>query len=191
MIEVPLSAAANAQVPEGRSIAVVEVKGRMLRLRLVGKAAVGEPLLAASELALLGQKARSSAATALVRGQAAEAYESLLGSALTVEQAASRLGVNASRIRQRLGSRSLYGIKDAGAWRLPAFQFGRTGLVPGIAHVLQALPEDASPVAIARWLDTPNPDLCTPDQDERPMSPRQWLAEGRPPASVAALGSTL
>ena len=48
----------------------------------------------------------------------------------------------ASRIRQRLADRSLYGLKDGNAWLLPAFQFGSNALVPGVSVVVRRLPPD-------------------------------------------------
>lgn len=108
-----------------------------------------------------------------------------------MEDAAERLGVNGSRGRQRLADRSLCGIKHVGSWRLPAFQFTERGLVPGIDIVLKALPADLSVVAIARWLETPNPDLCTRDDDERPLTPLEWLAAGHPAGAAADLASAL
>ena len=85
----------------------------------------------------------------------------------------------------------LYGLKDRNAWLLPAFQFVADGLVPNIEEVLKRLPEGLSPLALARWLMRQNPDLCTRDDEERPLSPRQWLLEGNPPEPVAELAAAL
>jgi hypothetical protein len=121
-------------------------------------------------------------------------YAALLGSSLSVTQVAAHLGVAESRIRQRLGERTLYGIKRPGGWRLPRFQFvtegagGGTGdsTVPGVEQVLPHLPPDLHPLAVVSWFGTPNPDL-TVGQDEHPVSPLDWLSAGMPPADVAAL----
>jgi hypothetical protein len=121
----------------------------------------------------------------------AAAHGRLRAGSLTVDEAARRLGVNASRIRQRLAARSLYGLKDAGAWLLPAFQFAASGLVPGIDVVLRRLPDGVSPQAVARWFASPNPDLCTRDDAERPLTPLQWLRAGSPPAPAAELAAAL
>lgn len=65
---------------------------------------------------------------------------------LTTAEAARRTGVDASRIRQRLGERTLLGFHRAGGrhdWLLPAFQF-ELGLdeLPGLwGRLLQALPD--------------------------------------------------
>src|SRR5438067_2007666 len=63
--------------------------------------------------------------------RSAAAYAALLGSSLSVAAAAARLGVDGSRVRQRLAERTLYGIKQPSGWRLPLFQFADGGLVPG------------------------------------------------------------
>jgi len=97
----------------------------------------------------------------------------------------------ASRIRQRLADRSLYGLKDGNAWLLPAFQFGSNALVPGVSVVVRRLPPDIGVLAAARWFSRPNPDLCTRDDDERPLTPRQWLLGGNPPEEAAELAAAL
>jgi hypothetical protein len=112
---------------------------------------------------------------------------------LTTQQAAKRLGVNDSRVRQRLDphTRTLYGIKTGDEWRLPAFQFLPDGLVPGIERVLPRLPEYLSPVAVQRWFQTPNPDLEAEDEAAQPFTPRQWLMIGNDPDVVAELAAEL
>jgi excisionase family DNA binding protein len=126
---------------------------------------------------------------ALVAEAAAE-YASVLGDAVDVGEAARLLGVNDSRIRQRLGERSLYGIKDGGAWRIPRFQFRGKRVVPSLPAVLPAMPAELHPVAVKRWLTTPNPDLPLGPDDEA-TSPLDWLASGGDPAQVVALAQGL
>jgi hypothetical protein len=107
-----------------------------------------------------------------------------------VAQAAGHLGVAESRVRQRLGERTLYGIKRPGGWRLPRFQFTtrvtERGTVPGIERVLPRLAPDLHPLEVVGWLTTPNPDL-TVGEEERPVSPLDWLTAGLSPAAVADL----
>lgn len=126
-----------------------------------------------------------------VEALARAALSEIVDSALSVEEAAKRLGVSPSRVRQRLAERTLQGIKHGGAWRLPEFQFAKRGLVPGIEVVLKALAVGVSAVAVARWFATPNPDLCTRDEDEQPLTPLGWLADGNPPQLAAALAAAL
>lgn len=116
----------------------------------------------------------------------------LRATGLTTHEAAKRLNVNDSRVRQRLAKRSLYGIKAGDEWRLPAFQFARTGLVPGIDRVLPRLPSRLSPIAVYRWLHTPNPDLDDGSEEQgRTLTPLQWLQTGGDPEVVAELAAGL
>ena len=118
-------------------------------------------------------------------------YSVLRATALTTHAAAKRLGVNASRVRQRLLDRALYGIKVGDEWRLPVFQFVRKGLVPGIVCVLPRLPRNLNPVAVHRWFNTRNPDLEARGEAERWLTPLQWLQAGEDPDVVAELAAGL
>jgi hypothetical protein len=185
----------GAQMPRRASVALVDVHGQTLRLRFLRPSLTVEPAtLSAPEEASLaegGVEPASDEQFKLVDGQAAAAYQQLRAESLTVEDAGRRLGVNPSRVRQRLAERSLFGLKDGNTWLLPEFQFVTDGLVPGIERVVRSLPADISPLAVARWLAHPNPDLVTRDDEERPLSPRQWLLEGYPPEPVADLAAAL
>lgn len=127
------------------------------------------------------------AASPLVR-TAAE-YAALLASSLTVPLAAERLGVDGSRVRQRLAAHTLYGIKRPAGWRLPQFQFIDHGLLPGFERVAPRL-TGVHPVSVARWLTRPHVDLTVGD-DERPIAPRAWLELGLDPEVVASLADEL
>jgi len=118
-------------------------------------------------------------------------YDALMRSSLTTQQAAKRLKVNESRIRQRLlaAPRQLYGIRDRNVWRLPAFQFGRSGLVPNIEQVIARLDPALDPVAVHTWFHTPNLDLA--EGTPQALSPLQWLGQGRRPDIVADLAEDL
>jgi hypothetical protein len=118
-------------------------------------------------------------------------YAVLRATGLTTHQAAKRLGVNDSRVRQRLAERALYGIKAGDEWRLPVFQFARTGLVPGIDRVLPRLPKSLNPVAVYRWFHTSNPDLEEKKGLGRALTPLQWLQTGNDPDVVAELAAGL
>ena len=118
-------------------------------------------------------------------------YAVLRATALTTREAAERLGVNDSRVRQRLGARALHGIKAGDEWRLPVFQFAAAGLVPGIDRVFPRLPESSNPVAVFRWFHAPNPDLEGTGEEGRALTPLQWLQMGNDPAIVAELATGL
>jgi len=125
--------------------------------------------------------------------QAAAAYAALLASSLTVEEAAKRLGYSdASRVRQRLTSTpaTLYGVKLGSEWRLPAFQFDKNGLVPGLERVIPALDPALGPVAVELWLTSPHVDLIEEDEETQ-VSPLDWLRTGRRVNVVVELASEL
>ncbi len=117
-------------------------------------------------------------------------YMALLESSHSTAEAARFLGVDASRIRQRIRERSLFGIEYEGEWRLPRFQFERRRVLPGLAQVLGALDPDISPLDVVQWFLTPNADL---EQlpSAVPASPREWLLRSHSPAVVAALARDL
>jgi len=117
-------------------------------------------------------------------------YIALIETSLTTAEAARGLKCDASRIRQRLRERSLFGLEYEGEWRLPRFQFERGRPLPGLAEVLAALAEDLSPLDLAEWFLSPNPDLEAGTGGE-PLSPRQWLLRGLPPERVAAIARRL
>ncbi|MBE3637571.1 hypothetical protein [Mangrovicoccus algicola] len=120
--------------------------------------------------------------------QAAALRMALLEESLGVAEAARLCGVRDSRIRQRLIEGSLLGLRAVSgrdAWRLPALQFEAGRELPGLARVLKARPGAADPLAAARFLITPQPDLETGSGGA--MTPRDWLILGGDPAAVAAL----
>lgn len=113
-------------------------------------------------------------------------YMALLETSYSTSQAAKYLKVDASRVRQRLREHSLFGIDYDGEKRLPRFQFERAKVIPGLREVLAALPEGLNPLDVAEWFLSPNPDLEVED-NENPLSPREWLLTGAPVEAVAAL----
>lgn len=112
----------------------------------------------------------------------------LRDTALTVSGAAERVGVDASRIRHRLAEGRLAGWKDRGGWRLPAWQFADEGVLPGLAAVLAAVPEDQPALVVAGFMTTPQHELLT---GGAPTTPRDWLLAAGDPAPVARLVAIL
>jgi len=117
-------------------------------------------------------------------------YMALIETSLSTAQAAAMLGVDVSRIRQRLRERSLFGLEYEGEWRLPRFQFERKKALPNLAVVLAALPAELNPLDVATWFLEPNIDLDAND-DGTPVSPRAWLLKGGSPSTVAQLARQL
>lgn len=117
-------------------------------------------------------------------------YAALVASSLTVGRAAELLGIDESRIRHRIGARTLYGIKFRGGWRLPIFQFRGGDLLPGIEEVLPKVPRDLHPLELLNWFTSPNPDLLLAGE-EGSVSPRDWLLGGGDPAITALLAGEI
>ncbi|WP_026361532.1 hypothetical protein [Amycolatopsis nigrescens] len=122
------------------------------------------------------------------RARTVAAHAVLADSALTVITAARTLGVDPSRIRHRLSEGRLSGWKDQGGWRLPAWQFTGSGVLPGLETVLAALPEDQPALVIAAFMSNQQADL---EINAKPATPRQWLLAGGDPERVATLASAL
>lgn len=118
----------------------------------------------------------------------ARAYLRLLADSLDTAEAAERLGISASRVRQRASARQLYGLHVGGGWRFPAWQFGDRDIVPGLDRVLPHLSKTLHPLSVTGFFSTPQPELVIRDQA---VSPLRWLATGGDPGPVAELAAAL
>lgn len=118
------------------------------------------------------------------------AYAALIRTSLTTAQTAERLGVDQSRVRQRLKERSLYGFHIDGEWLLPPVQFSGRRSLPDLAVVLAALDPSVHPLSFVEFLWRPHPDLRVSGSG-RPVSPRDWLLAGHDAGAVAALAAEL
>ncbi len=120
-------------------------------------------------------------------------YLNLLESSFTTAQASKLLGVNESRVRQRLTSEppSLYGIKRGAEWSIPSFQFEGKRLVPNLERVIAKLDANLSPVSVWRWFTSPDAELVNEDSPEGGFSPRDWLLRGLPAEAVEELAVDL
>ena len=103
-------------------------------------------------------------------------------------EAAERLGVGTSRIRQRIGERTLYAVKSGRSWRLPAWQFTRRGEMTGIAAVIHAFPSETDLVEVDGFLTSPNVDLVV---DDVAVTPLEWLGAGHNPEPVIRIAADL
>src|SRR5262249_29067953 len=126
--------------------------------------------------------------------RAAAEHAGLAASALTVSQAAARLGGAGSRIRQRLAARTLFGIRVEGSWRLPLFQFTDDGrsLVTSFGTIVPRL-ADLHPLDVATWFTTPHGDLvlAVAGDEEIAVSPREWLLGGGDASALLPLVAEL
>lgn len=104
--------------------------------------------------------------------------------ALSVTQAAARLGVSQGRIRQQVRAREIASVPNAdGTHLLPAWQFVNDALVPGLSVVLPHA-DGVHPLTLAHFMTRPDPDL---DVNGALVSPVEWLLGGGAPDRVAAL----
>jgi len=124
---------------------------------------------------------------------AAAEYAKLRNESLSAVEAADLLNVNDSRVRQRLTGKAptLYGFKVDGDWRVPKFQFVENRRVPGLERVIPQLRAGLNPVTVVRWFNAPNPDLPADEEEDRFLSPLEWLKTGRDPSVVAGLVADL
>lgn len=134
------------------------------------------------------ESATESSAMTLVAGKLSR--RRLESTSLTTAEAADRMGVDASRVRQRLGERTLLGFHRAGGrhgWLLPAFQFdlGLEELPELWGRLLRALPQpdETSPTALVSWLTLPREHLGG-------QSRAGALAEGRDVNELVAEAAT-
>lgn len=118
----------------------------------------------------------------------AAAHAEVVSKSETVAGVAKRLGVDPSRVRQRIYARSLYAFKHRGGWLIPGFQLESNRVIPGVEAVVSKLSPALHPVAVSRWFTTPNSDLILEDMA---VSPIAWLTSGGPPDGVAALAGSI
>ncbi len=118
-------------------------------------------------------------------------YAAMLATALTTREAADLLGVSEGRVRQRLKEKTLYGLKAGRENRLPAFQFEGGGEVRGIGEILRHVERSVHPVALLNWFTMADPDLYLGEEEERAVSPREWLRSGGSPGMLVPLAEEL
>lgn len=123
-----------------------------------------------------------------VTADSARAYLRLLADSLSTGEAASRLGISDSRVRQRAAARQLYGLRVGGEWRFPSWQFMEHGMVPGLDRVLPRLAPTLHPLSVSGFLSTPQPELVI---GARAVTPLRWLATGGDAEPVAELAADL
>ena len=102
-------------------------------------------------------------------------FQRVYESGLTVAEAAERLDVTSSRIRQLICEGSLYAIGSNDQRRLPAFQFTDEGALPNLNKVLNVMGA-WNPMAVVTFFLTTNEELACPVKTA--MSPAEWLARG-------------
>lgn len=148
------------------------------------------PSGAAIELDAAGARPASARAADAVHAEAVGWQLRTLVQSYDVTQVAARLGVDPTRVRQRLRAGTLLGLRAGGrAWRLPRFQFDAHGRdLPHLGLVLAALPADAHWRSVEGFFERPKPELIA---DGEASSPREWLLGGGPAEPVVALAAAL
>lgn len=147
--------------------------------------------LSATEAAFLREQAGSAAGEVLdtdpaVLGQDARRAEvarmtDLVAGSVGIAEAALLLGVDRSRVSQRLSAGSLWSFRLGRGRRLPRWQFTADGRsLPGLDVVVAAIPVELSPESVAGFMATPQPEL-------EGRTPTAHLAGGGDPAPVADL----
>ena len=118
------------------------------------------------------------------RAELARMTELVTGS-LGIAEAALLLGVDRSRVSQRLSAGSLWSFRLGRGRRLPRWQFTPDGRsLPGLDVVVAAIPAELSPESVAGFMGTPQPEL-------EGRTPVAHLAGGGEPAPVAELAAGL
>jgi hypothetical protein len=129
-------------------------------------------------------------AVPLVAATSAAAFAGLVDRSVVGDGAAAELlGVDRSRISQRMSDRSLYAFVGPAEERcFPRWQFVGSKTLPGLKRVLAALDSELHPLSVDRWFTTPNVDL---EVGGEPVNPITWLATGGSPKVVAELARDL
>jgi len=104
----------------------------------------------------------------------ADLLSEILRESLSEDEAAQRLGISAAAVRSRLTRGRLAGVRQGAVSRLPTWQFTGTGVLPHLADILTRA-GTLHPLALHRWMTSPDPDLAVGDRE---LSPAEWLATG-------------
>lgn len=109
----------------------------------------------------------------------------LVAGSVGIAEAALLLGVDRSRVSQRLSAGSLWSFRLGRGRRLPRWQFTADGgSLPGLDAVVAAIPSGLSPESVAGFMDTPQPEL-------EGRTPANYLAGGGDSTPVAELVASL
>lgn len=99
---------------------------------------------------------------------------------MSIEQAASMIGVDRSRISHRLSAGQLYALTIGGRRRIPTWQLYNGRELPGLGAVVAAIAPGMHPASVEGVMTTPQDEL-----DGR--TPVEHLASGGNAAKVADL----
>ncbi len=154
-----------------------------LRAALAREPRAGTVTLSTAEEAVLAEHSGVDPLAAVALGEPkhvavdrARIEFDLLRRSYTVGDVAAKWGVDTSRIRHRVRNHALYGVRVGRALRLPEWQFDDDlRPLPGLAALVEALPEGMHPREVEGFMTTPQDDLRLRG---RKVSPRDWLLSG-------------
>lgn len=159
-------------------------------LPVLSPVAAGLPIAEATVLAAIGLRVdeytRANAARA--RMGYVHSFLDLVRQSDTLNEVAAKLGLDASRICQRIREGSLLAVELNDEKRVPRFQFEGDTEVPGLGKIAKTVVRKMTPLAFALWFTSPSQDL---GETDTPVSPRDWLLQTGDVASVLALAETL
>lgn len=150
--------------------------------RAIGALPTDERDLWAFVGARFDSQARRDNGTRLVGAFGDLVARSVVGDAALAEL----LGVDRSRVSQRLADHSLYAFVAGDERCFPRWQLADAKPLTGLKLVLRAIDPQLHPLAVDHWFTTPNVDL---EIDDEPVSPASWLATGGDPQRAATLAS--
>lgn len=108
---------------------------------------------------------------------------------MTVDQAATLMGVSASRVRHRIGEGSIYAYPSTGRGverRIPAWQFHDRAPIPHLASVLAELPGDCRPTEVRHFVL--NAEVDDPIRGAA-VPLLEWLSDGGEPEPARELAT--
>lgn len=103
--------------------------------------------------------------------------EAITGS-LNAAEVALKLSIDASRVRHRQAKGSLYSFIAGGKRRYPTWQFTddpAQPVLPGLATLVKAFPDDMHPASIQNFMATPQESLRV---NGHRLTPTEWLLHG-------------
>jgi hypothetical protein len=103
---------------------------------------------------------------------------------LSAADVAQRLCIDASRVRHRQAKGNLYSFLVGGKRRYPIWQFTddpAQPVLPGLAAVVRAFPEDKHPASIQGFMATQQESLRVEGES---VTPPEWLLQGGDPKAV-------
>jgi len=119
------------------------------------------------------------------RSRRIAAHAELIANSIQGDAAvADFLGVDHTRISQRLRERSLYYFQSGDVRLYPRWQFTGHKTLRGLKTVLGALDPALHPLVVDHWFPTPDLDL---EVNEEAMSPLEWLETGGDPERLVSL----